>query len=59
MTEREYMTAAEVAELFRISKQQVTRLARAGKIPGFRLGSTWRFKREEMLAFGFDSKGAA
>jgi excisionase family DNA binding protein len=50
--DREYMTAAEVAELFRVSPQQVTKLARAGKLPGFQLGATWRFRRDEMQSFG-------
>jgi excisionase family DNA binding protein len=59
MTEREYMTTAEVAELFGVSNSTIVRLAKAGKIPAVRLGSLWRFRREEVLAFRFDAKGAA
>jgi excisionase family DNA binding protein len=59
MTEREYMTAVEVAELFGVSVSTITRLAKAGKIPAVRLGTLWRFRREEVVAFRFDAKGAA
>jgi excisionase family DNA binding protein len=59
MTEREYLTDTEVADLFGVSRYTIARLAKAGKIPAVRLGSQWRFKREEILAFRFDAKGAA
>ncbi len=59
MSELEYMTAAEVAALFGVSRWLIARLAKAGKIPHVRLGRVLRFKREEVLAFRFDAKGAA
>lgn len=51
-TEPEFMTAAEVAELFRVTRQCVTRLARKGKLPAIRLGATWRFNRAEIKRLG-------
>jgi excisionase family DNA binding protein len=47
----EYLTAKEVAVLFRISERQVTRLAERGEIPGVRLGSRWRFRQSELTAW--------
>lgn len=55
----EYLTSAQVAALFQISERSVVRLAKAGKLPAVRLGTLWRFKRDEVLAFRFDAKGAA
>ncbi len=59
MTEREYMTASEVAELFGVSRYTIARLAKAGKIPAVRLGTQWRFKRSEILAFRFEAEKEA
>ncbi len=42
------MTAAEVAELVRIPVSTVYELARRGRIPGHRIGRTWRFVRREI-----------
>lgn len=57
--EHEFMTASEVAALFRLTPQGVTKLARAGKIPGFQLGREWRFNRAEILAMGRVVKGGS
>jgi excisionase family DNA binding protein len=42
------MTVAEVAHYLRIHKGTVYRLVEKGKIPGFRVGSGWRFSRHEI-----------
>lgn len=39
------MTAQEVMEVLRISPPTLTRLVRAGEIPGFKLGGRYRFDR--------------
>jgi excisionase family DNA binding protein len=57
VNEQEFMTAAEVAALFRVTPQCVTKLARTGKLPGIRLGTTWRFNRAEMLRLGTAGAG--
>ena len=42
------MTAGEVADLIRIPVSTVNALARRGRIPGHRIGRTWRFVRREI-----------
>ena len=44
----EVLTAEEVAEYLRIHPYTVRRLVRAGKLPGFKVGGQWRFKKEEI-----------
>jgi len=36
-------TAGEIAKYLRVHPYTVKRLARAGKIPGFKVGDQWRF----------------
>jgi excisionase family DNA binding protein len=42
------LTATEVAELFRCSSEKVKRQARAGKLPGFKFGKFWYFRRPDI-----------
>ena len=46
MTSKDVLTAEEVAEYLRIHPYTVRRLARTGKLPGFKVGGQWRFKKE-------------
>ena len=46
----EVWTADEVAEYLRISPRTVQDQAVRGIIPGFRLGSIWRFHRSKIIA---------
>ena len=39
---------AEVAELLKINEKTAYKLASAGKIPGFKVGGSWRFQRQEI-----------
>lgn len=41
------LTAAEVAEILRLSDTTIYEYARQGKIPGFKVGGTWRFPERE------------
>ncbi len=41
-------TAEEIAKYLRVHPYTVKRLARAGKIPGFKVGDQWRFDTEEI-----------
>ncbi len=43
-----YYTIEEVAEALRLHPYTVRRLCREGKIPGFKFGGQWRFKREDI-----------
>ena len=40
------LTAEEVAEYLRIHPYTVRRLVRTGKLPGFKVGGQWSFKKE-------------
>ena len=44
----EIMTVQEVAEFLRVSERTVYDWATAGTIPCGKLGTTWRFKRDEV-----------
>lgn len=44
----EAYTAEEVAEYFRLHPYTVRRLAREKKIPAFRVGGQWRFRRDDI-----------
>jgi len=47
MTNETY-TAEEIAKYLRVHPYTVKRLARAGKIPGFKVGDQWRFDVQEI-----------
>jgi len=40
------MTVHDVADYLRLSEAKVYKMAREGLIPAFRMGKTWRFKRQ-------------
>lgn len=42
------MTVKEVADYFRVNQRTVYRLAVERKMPGFKVGATWRFKRADI-----------
>lgn len=41
----ETLTIDEVASCFKAGKRSVYRLPASGKLPAFKLGGTWRFRR--------------
>ena len=45
---REVMTVSEVAAYLRIKEKTVYRLVAEGKLPGFKVGGSWRFMRDEI-----------
>jgi excisionase family DNA binding protein len=47
------LTVAEVARYLRVHPSTIYRLLRIGKLPAFRLGSEWRFNREQIDEFRF------
>ena len=47
----ETYTADEIAQYLRVHPYTVKRLARAGKIPGFKVGEQWRFDAQEIEAW--------
>ncbi len=40
------MNVHEVASYLRLSEAKVYRLAQEGRVPSFRLGKSWRFRRD-------------
>jgi excisionase family DNA binding protein len=40
------LTVSELSEYLRVHKAKVYRLVRTGGIPGFKIGSDWRFNKE-------------
>ena len=47
----EIMTIREVATYLRIKEKTAYRLAAEGKIPSFKVGSSWRFRRNQIEAW--------
>lgn len=42
------LTIKEVAAYLKLKEKTAYRLAAEGKIPGFKVGGSWRFKRSEV-----------
>ncbi|MDO6426107.1 helix-turn-helix domain-containing protein [Thalassotalea sp. 1_MG-2023] len=45
----EILTLKEVAEYLKLAEKTAYRLALEGKLPGFKVGGSWRFQREDIL----------
>lgn len=48
MTNDEIMTVKELAEYLKIAEKTAYRFASEGKVPGFKVGSAWRFRKSEV-----------
>ena len=44
----EILTIRQVAELLKINEKTTYKLASEGKIPGFKVGGSWRFRRSDL-----------
>jgi excisionase family DNA binding protein len=42
------LTVNELADYLRISRSMIYRLLKRGEIPGFKIGSDWRFNLDEI-----------
>ncbi|WP_350431364.1 helix-turn-helix domain-containing protein [Shewanella sp. H8] len=42
------LTLQEIAEYLKLTEKTAYRLAADGKLPGFKVGGAWRFKREDL-----------
>lgn len=51
------LTAAQVAELLAINVQEVRRLSRSGDLPSRRIGKSYRYFRDEVVAWLNSSTG--
>ncbi|WP_306120908.1 MULTISPECIES: helix-turn-helix domain-containing protein [unclassified Roseitalea] len=45
------MTIKEVADYLKITEKTAYRLTAEGKIPGFKVGGAWRFRKQEIDAW--------
>lgn len=45
------LTVQDVADYLRVNQRTVYRLVVDGKLPGFKVGSAWRFKRDDIEAW--------
>lgn len=48
MSDDEIMTIKELSEYLKIAEKTAYRFAAEGKVPGFKVGSAWRFKKQEV-----------
>ena len=48
MQQPKYLTVDELSDLLGIHKGTIYRLLKEGKLPGFRIGSDWRFSVGEI-----------
>ena len=46
MAADEVLTMNEICDLLQVDQSTVYKLVRQGSIPGFRVGSDWRFRRD-------------
>ncbi|EIV1852770.1 helix-turn-helix domain-containing protein [Vibrio vulnificus] len=50
------LTLKEVATYLKLAEKTAYRLASEGKLPGFKVGGSWRFKREDLEAWIEENK---
>lgn len=44
----EILTLKEVASYLKVAEKTAYRLAAEGRLPGFKVGGSWRFKRQDI-----------
>ena len=50
------LTIKEVADYLKLTERTLYRLVQEGKIPGFKVGNSWRFKRADIERWIEDQK---
>ena len=53
----EILTLKELSEYLKLTEKTAYRLAAEGKLPGFKVGGSWRFKSEDVNAWIEEQKG--
>jgi excisionase family DNA binding protein len=51
------LTLKEVAAYLKLAEKTAYRLASEGKLPGFKVGGSWRFKRDDLETWIEKQKG--
>jgi len=54
----EILTVKEVADYLKLAEKTAYRLAAEGKLPGFKVGGSWRFKKEDLQQWIEQQKAA-
>ena len=54
----EILTLREVAKYLKLAEKTAYRLAAEGKLPGFKVGGSWRFKKADVEAWISEQKGS-
>jgi excisionase family DNA binding protein len=57
-SDHEILTTTELAAFLRCNKSTIYKLANAGELPGFKLGSDWRFPVREITQWLSKSSNA-
>jgi excisionase family DNA binding protein len=57
-SDEDILTIAELSEHLRVHPTTIYRLLREGRIPGFRVGSAWRFSRASIEKWEHGEIGA-
>lgn len=52
----EILTLKEVAEYLKLAEKTAYRLAADGKLPGFKVGGSWRFKQSDIESWITEQK---
>jgi excisionase family DNA binding protein len=47
--DHEILTVKEVSELLKVHQGTVYKMVREGRIPAFKIGSDWRFRKDQMV----------
>jgi excisionase family DNA binding protein len=47
--DHEILTVKEVSELLKIHEGTVYKMANEGRIPAFKIGSEWRFRKDQIV----------
>ncbi|CAH1565770.1 helix-turn-helix domain-containing protein [Vibrio owensii] len=55
----EILTIQEVATFLKLNEKTTYRLSSEGKLPGFKVGGSWRFKRSDLETWIEKQKGRA
>ncbi len=51
-----FITAKEVGDYLKLTESTIYKLATNGDIPGFKIGKSWRFDMDEILALIQEAK---
>ncbi|NVK30196.1 MAG: helix-turn-helix domain-containing protein [Gammaproteobacteria bacterium] len=54
----EILTVKEVADYLKLAEKTAYRLAAEGRLPGFKVGGSWRFKKDDLQQWIEQQKAA-